>query len=191
MISCTIDLAAKFSAGVVMKRTKGVDKVLHQFDSWGKSQKEFVAESIDAAKRYKVDVFGLEDVPYGLSKQFMIKPALRLQGRFIEAIENNGLEDITVFINPATWQRTFDGVYGGGKDGAEKAALGFGYVAPNMLEVHDAEIPPSGKERTAVRQQLKKATTDYNDAFLMGKFVQSFKDIDDMLQYVKKGIQKI
>lgn len=186
MRSLNIDLAAKFSAASVMDGPA----LLHQFDSWGKTPNQFVSEIVSIAKKYKVEVIAVEDVPYGLSKQFMIKPALRLQGRLIQELENAGLAANTLFINPATWQRTFEGVYGGKEKGALAAAGAFGYQPPDMLAIHEDEIPAKGPERAKVRAQLKKASTDYVDAYLIGVFVSSFENIEAMLNNEKKGIQR-
>jgi len=182
----TVDLAARFSAAAVME-TPG--KVLHEFDSWGKSSFAFVEEIIAAAIKYEVDILVFEDVPYGLSKQFMIKPVLRLQGVIIYALGLSGLIEKTVFLNPATWQRTFEGVYGKKAAGALAGAAVFGYTPPDMLALHASEVPEKGKERAKVRAQLKKASTDYVDSFLMGKFALTFESRDEMLD--KSGIQAI
>lgn len=182
----TIDLAGKFSAVCIMN-PKGV--VLAEFDSWGKHPAVFVDEIAAAAKKWKVSAIVVEDVPYGLSKQFMIKPVLRLQGMLISELYRQGLLDITVFLNPATWQRTFEGVFGGKEKGALAAATVFSYVPPNMLEIHADEIPEKGKERAKVRAQLKKASTDYVDSFLMAKFTLEFTSVEEMLE--KSGIQPV
>ena len=182
----TIDLAARFSAAAVMNSQYDI---LLEFDSWGKSSFDFVNEVIGAAIKYKVDVIIFEDVPYGLSKQFMIKPVLRLQGIFIHALGLSGLIERTVFLNPATWQRSFDDVYGKKAAGALAAAQLLGYNPPDMLAIHADEIPEKGKERTKMREQLKKAATDYVDAFLMARWALTHKTREEMLQ--KSGVQEI
>jgi hypothetical protein len=182
----TIDLAARFSAANVMDPD---GTVLHEFDSWNKTAFAFVDEIIDAAVKYDVDILVFEDVPYGLSKQFMIKPVLRLQGIIIHALGMANLIEKTVFLNPSTWQRSFEGVFGGKAAGAAAAATGFGYTAPNMLEIHADEIPAKGKERSKMREQLKKASTDYVDAYLMSKWSIDFTSRDEMLE--KSGVQAI
>lgn len=182
----TIDLAARFSAANVMN---SAGETLHEFDSWGKTTFQFVDEVISNAVTFDVDIIVFEDVPYGLSKQFMIKPVLRLQGIFIYALGQHGLIDKTVFLNPATWQRTFEGVYGKKAAGALAAAQALGYNPPDLLEIHAAEIPAKGTEHTKMRAQLKKASTDYVDAFLMSRWALTYSSRDEML--TKSGIQAI
>jgi hypothetical protein len=182
----TVDLAARFSACAVVDN-KG--EVVEEFDSWGKTAFAFVDEIIDTAARHEVDILIFEDVPYGLSKQFMIKPVLRLQGIIIHALGMANLIEKTVFLNPATWQRSFEGVFGGKAAGALAAAQVFGYNPPDMLIVHADEVPEKGKDRAKVRAQLKKASTDYVDAFLMGRWAIEFSSIEEMLQ--KSGVQEV
>lgn len=161
MILC-IDLAARFSAGVLASES---GTVLREFDSWGMSPVNFVRDV--ATYGADADVILVEDVPYGISNQAMVKPVLRLQGMLIAELIYANLLQNTLFVNPATWQRDM-GVYGKKSAGAEAAAVALGYVAPDMLDHHSAEWEPlKGAERSKVRAQLKKATTDYNDAFLM------------------------
>jgi len=182
----TVDLAARFSAATVMNSSF---KILEEFDSWGKSSFDFVNAVINAAVKHRVDIIVFEDVPYGLSKQFMIKPVLRLQGVFIHALGLADLIEKTVFLNPATWQRTFEGVYGKKAAGALAAAQLLGYNPPDMLAIHADEIPAKGKERTKMREQLKKAATDYVDSFLMARWALTHSSRDEMLE--KSGIQAI
>jgi hypothetical protein len=184
-IVMTVDLASRFSAVCIMDANK---KVLEEFDSWGKSAFAFLDEIIHYAEEYNVDVIVIEDVPYGLSKQFMIKPVLRLQGVFILGLGRAGLLGRTVFLNPSTWQRTFEGVFKGKDIGAAKAAAALGYLPPDMLKIWDSQIPLKGPERTKMRAQLKKAVTDYVDAFLMAEFTLTFNSVEEMLAYT--GIQE-
>lgn len=180
----TVDLASRFSAVCVMDEL-GI--VREQFDSWGKTSFAFLSEIVNCALLHNVDSVIIEDVPYGLSKQFMIKPVLRLQGAVMLALDLAGLLEQTVFLNPSTWQRTFEGVYKGKEAGALAAASLFGYSPPDMLLIHDSEIPAHGKDRARVRAQLKKASTDYVDAFLIAKFTLTFSGVPEMLG--KPGMQ--
>jgi hypothetical protein len=182
----TVDLASRFSSVCIMD-SKG--KVLEEFDSWGKPLFQFVDEILMAAEKYEVSLILIEDVPYGLSKQFMIKPVLRLQGILIHALGMTDLLEKTLFLNPSTWQRAFEGVWKGKAVGALAAAAVFGYSPPDMLAIHAEDVPATGKERAKVRAQLKKATTDYVDAFLMAKFAFTFSTFGEM--YEKPGIQAV
>ena len=162
--------------------------ILEEFDSWGQTSFAFISEIIRVAIKYDVDAIFIEDVPYGLSKQFMIKPVLRLQGVLIHALHLGGLLEKTLFLNPSTWQRAFEGVWKGKAVGALKAAEVLGYTPPDMLTLHKKDVPAHGKERAKVRAQLKKASTDYVDAFLMAKYVFSFASLEDMRG--KPGMQE-
>jgi hypothetical protein len=166
--------------------------VLEEFDSWAKTAVEFITEIVKAAITHNVLLIAVEDIPYGLSKQFMIKPPLRLQGALIYALNceepEHKLLSKTVFVNPATWQRSYEGVYRGKEAGALAAAARLDYTPPNMLEIHDSEIPASGKERAKVRGQLKKASTDYVDAFLIARYVLAFSDVENASS--QSGIQR-
>lgn len=173
----TVDFAARFSAGMVMS---GTGEVLHEFDSWGKPPIAFVCEIARVALDFNVDRIIIEDVPYGISRQAMIKPVLRLQGILIHELATHNLLTATLFVNPATWQRTFEGVYGGKAAGALAAAASLGYAPPDMLVRHANSIPEKGAERSKMREQLKKATTDYTDAYLMCVWALTFPSITDM-----------
>lgn len=167
----TLDLAAKYSAAVVLDLS---GQVKYQFDSFQKSATELADEVADAASEFEVTHVIIEDVPYGIRGQGQVKSVLRLQGVLIKALSDADLLDRTLFVDPSRWQRCpdprFEGVWRGGKEGAEVAALRFGYTPPDLLELHANEIPDKGPERTKARAALKKLATDYNDAFLIGQW---------------------
>lgn len=175
-----LDWAAKFTAGMVMEET---GKIWHQYDSWGKAPFAFCEETAEVAFTYGVSWVIVEDAPPGL-KQFLVKPVLRAQGILMREMHAVGMLDNTRFLQPSVWQHTFEGVWRGGKDSAERAAIALGYTAPDMLSIHADEIPPLGKEnskaRTKIRGQLKKSATDYNDAFLMGQWAIT-RDNDEII----------
>lgn len=167
----TVDFAAKFSAGIVRERG---GRLVYQFDSWGKDILEFCEEAAQAAADYEVTRAVFEDVPYGLSKQFQIKPPLRGQGIVIDEFHRLDMLDTLRWLSPSVWQRTFDGVWKGGVKGARAAAERLGYTPPDLLEVHAEEIPPPAPENTkaraAIRTKLRKAMTDYDAAYLMSEW---------------------
>lgn len=183
-----VDLAAKFSASVVLD---GKGKVLCEFDSWGKSQIEFAEECARVAQEYEVVLALMEDLPYGLSKQFQTKPATRLQGIVIKSFHDLNLLDILYFVNPIEWQKTFE-IHRAGAEGAREVAAKFGFEQRKPIEMYEADIPPLGKEhakeRSKVRAQLKKASTDYDDAYLIG--VWAILENKKSTLFTRKGVQK-
>lgn len=163
----TLDFAAKFTAGIVMDRAGDVK---YQFDSFGKSTFDFCEEVADVAAQYEVSLIIVEDVPYGISRQAMVKPVLRSQGILMKELGDIDKLDATRFLSPSVWQHHFEGVWKGGPKGARAAAEALGYTAPVLLEVYEDLIPAKGPERTKMRTQLRKASTDYDDAFLIGRW---------------------
>lgn len=184
-----VDLASKFSAGVVVNEKA---KVLFEFDSWGRSQIEFADLSTQIALDYNVAAALYEDLPYGLSSQVQTKPATRLQGFVIKSFYHNDILEKLYFVNPSTWQRDFDGVFKGGPAGARAMAAKLGFEKREPIEMYKEAIPPLGKEhakeRSKVRAQLKKASTDYDDGFLIavwGMMKQRNSELDST-----KGVNK-
>lgn len=169
-----VDFAARFSAAVV--RNSG-GEVLSQFDSFGTSSFEFCGMLADAASDYDVKYAILEDVPHGINRLFMVKAVLRLQGAVMNEFFKLNVLDRLWWLDPSTWQRSFDGVWKGGPEGAKAAAERLGYVGPDLLVEYDHLLPDKGPERTKMRQQLKKATTDYPDAFLISEWAFAQEDV--------------
>jgi hypothetical protein len=161
-----VDLAAKFSAGVVTEN----GKVLFEFDSWRRSQIEFADYCVSIALEYDVELIMVEDLPYGISQQAQTKPPTRLQGILIKSAYDAGVLDKMWFVNPIEWQRTFK-IKKPTNVGAREVAQLFGFEQRHPIEMYADSIPPLGKEhskeRAKVRGQLKKASTDYDDAFLI------------------------
>lgn len=165
-----VDLAARNSAAIVLRDGGLIShgEVLDDIDSLRLPPLGFIYGLVDLARRHDVELIAVEDVPYGISSQAMVKPVLRLQGALIMALATEHLLERTVFVNPATWQRAV-GVYGKAKAGARDLAASFGYTPPDLLSgVHAADLAAlHGAERSKRRAQLKKAMTDYDDAFLL------------------------
>lgn len=190
-----VDLAARFSAGIVLGR----DGEIHlQFDSWGRAQTETAMLIAEFAKAMEPDLILIEDVPYGISKQFMVKPVLRLQGMVITELTRAGMEDRTLFVAPATWQRD-QGVWKASPSAVAEVATGKGYTPPDLLAVHASSIPPKAqrgaegaaeqaKARTKALSTLRKATTDYVDAFLICDWATRFTPEQIA---AKQGVQPI
>lgn len=179
-----VDLAARFSAGIVLGR----DREVHlQFDSWGRDHCGTALLIAECARAMQPDLIVIEDVPYGLSKQFMVKPVLRLQGQVIQELMRSALLDRTVFVAPATWQRA-QGVWKVKPADTADAARVKGYEPPDLRAVHAHEIPAKGPERTKILSSLRKSTTDYVDAFLIADWAADHT-LDDLLNM--QGVQPI
>lgn len=175
----TVDLASKFSAAVLCD-DRG--KVRWQGDSAGLSAFQWADKIAELAHdvSYAEDTHLLiEDVPYGISNQAMVKPVLRLQGVLLHALQGTP----SYFINPSTWQKDYPGVgrapagmskTEGAKFRIEKAAeyaKALGYEAPDLIaewQIKNPTLKPL-KKYTA---PLEKARTDYTDAFLMNDWLR-------------------
>ncbi len=184
-----VDLAANLSAALLLD----VDgQVIDQWDSWGVPVWEFCRETVHRASRHKA-ILMVEDLPYGLSRQAQIKPPIRAQGMMIAHAALQGIIPQTLFIAPATWQRDYPGVWKGGKEGAAAAAELLGYTPPDLLTQYVDTIPALGKEhakeRSKIRAQLKKLSTDYTDAYLIAEFTRR-KSIDGTLTTLQ-GVQSV
>lgn len=155
-----VDLASRLSAGFM----RGV-RTTYEFDSWESTPIAFAEEIAGAASL--ADLIVIEDVPYGISNQKMVKPVLRLQGIIIAELARESALERTVFLNPSTWQRAL-GVFGKDKGGTHDLAVSLGYTSRDYVDVYGASLDGlKGKERSKVRAQLKKLSTDYDDAFLI------------------------
>jgi hypothetical protein len=177
-----VDLAAKFSAGLI----RGRDGQVHcEFDTLGRGPRESAMLIAETASLFGVTLILIEDVPYGISKQFMVKPVLRLQGRVIQAIEDAGLP-APYFVAPATWQRAMN-VWRVSPEQTAAVAAEHGYTPPNLLETHAHEIPEKGPERSKIRALLKKSATDYVDAYLLSEWAGAMAEDFDLSQI--QGVQ--
>lgn len=172
----TIDLASKFSAAV-LRDSSG--EVRWQGDSSGLSASGWVKTLRKVADLVVPDHILVEDVPYGISNQAMVKPVLRLQGMLLSALE--GYE--VYFINPSTWQKDFPGVGRAPKgltkaegakyriDKAEEYARSLGYEAPDLVAQWQKKNPDL-KPLKKYTGPLEKSRTDYRDAFLMNVWLE-------------------
>lgn len=184
-----VDLAARFSAAVALGAS---GEVVYQIDSWGINVADFSYQLAEICEYYSPESILVEDVPYGLSRQSQIKPPLRAQGMVISQLHARGLLDNALFIAPATWQRGF-GLWKNTPAQFASFAQQLSYTPPDMLERHADIVPPLGKEfskeRSKVRAQLKKATTDYVDAFLIAEFARRHQLDNSLLEL--QGVQPI
>lgn len=180
----TVDLAAKFSAAVLRDRS---GKVYWQGDSGNDSPIRWVQRlgnlvTLCGEKGHSIDHVLVEDVPYGISSQAMVKPVLRLQGMLIHELGPN-----FHFVNPSTWQKDYPGVgrapkgltkTEGAKYRIEKAreyARELGYEAPDLI-ARWQEKNPDLKPLKKYTAPLEKAQTDYVDAFLMNDWLQRHEE---------------
>lgn len=171
----SVDLAAKFSA-VVLRDRNG--EVHGQYDSRELTPFQFAARIGRTARECEMTV--VEDVPYGISNQAMVKPALRFQGLIMLAC-NATIEDL-YFCAPATWMRDFDGVQRAPKgltksesdkyriETAAKHAKERGYEPPDLVQQY-IDANPGKKILKKDTGPLAKSMTDYVSAFLMSEFV--------------------
>lgn len=177
----TVDLAAKFSAALERERESG--EVHHQFDSMGKTHFEFAAEVGRIARRDDVEQVVIEDVPYGISSQAMVKPVLKYQGVML-AVMHPVLHKVS-FLAPATWMAMFPGVQRAPKgltksqadayriEQAAAHAARLGYNPPDLVQAY---IDAQHEDKKILKKDtapLEKAKTDYVSAFLMSEFVRS------------------
>lgn len=186
----TVDLAAKFSAYNVMDSKY---KVHREGDSRGKSAFEFVDEIIEAVVKYEPDLILVEDVPYGISSQAMVKPVLRLQGILIHALGQVDALDLTLFVNPSTWQKEYKGVARGPAleriEAARFHADFMGYQPPNLVAAYIASLPEGKRVLKKDTNPLEKTMTDYIDAFLMARWSYGIGDFDAHAN--TKGCQRV
>lgn len=179
----SVDLASQFSAAVL--RGAG-GEVRHQFDSRDKTALRFCQEvSTDAVV---ADIIVIEDVPYGISNQNMIKPALRLQGAMCAYLTAKNALDRTVFMSPNVWMKDFPGVAHSTTKGLSKAASDqeridtaafhaqqAGYTPPDLVAEYTALCAQTGKKILKKdTNPLVKSMTDYVSAWLMSEFTRRF-----------------
>lgn len=167
MLILTVDLAAKFSAAMVTDKD---GKVHFEFDSLGLSAFLFASKLKDAIVQFKVGFIIIEDVPYGISSQAMVKPVLRTQGIIIRELME--YLDKIYFVNPSTWQKEYRGVARGKPaervEAAELHATRLGYTAPDLVGEYIKSLPEGTRVLKKNTNPLEKVRTDYVDARLMG-----------------------
>jgi hypothetical protein len=173
MIVLSVDLASKFSAACVNDEAE----VRREFDSSGMSALQFAMKLSRTADEFDVDLILIEDVPYGISSQAMVKPVLRLQGILLLALHRHFSK--ILFVNPSTWQKEYPGVARAPKgmskaegekfriEAARKAAEERGYSPPDLVAQYVASLPEGTKVLKKHTNPLEKIQTDYVDAFLM------------------------
>ena len=176
----SVDLAAKFSAVVLRGAGGGVTA---QFDSRDKRPLQFLREIADMALVYEVDMIVVEDVPYGISNQSMIKPVLRLQGALCAYLTAMRCLDRTWFVSPSLWMKDFSGVQLVPKGYTKAAADTYrieqarmypergGYSPPDLVSEYEKNCQGLGKKILKKdTNPLAKSMTDYVSAWLMSEW---------------------
>lgn len=176
MLIVGVDLASRFSAYVGLGSSR---EVYFEGDSQGLSEGDFVSRLLGYASLYSSEPYTeeiwivVEDLPHCIPYRVQVKEVSRLQGRLVHEAKYYGLFDRILFIPPATWQRSYEGVFRQGASGARDAAANLGYEPPDLLDGNERfpfqEL--KGKERTKIRNAAKKVMTDYVDAFLIANYI--------------------
>lgn len=176
----TVDLASRFSAVVLRSRDGEIHR---QFDSRNKTHFEFAAEVGRINALPEVELTVVEDVPYGISSQAMVKPVLKFQGVIMTMCHRD--LDKVLFCAPATWMKDFPGVQrapkGLSKSEADKYrieqarlhAAHLGYSPPDLVQEYLDSLPEGTKALKKHTNPLEKSMTDYVSSFLMNHFVTS------------------
>lgn len=182
----SVDLAARFSACTLMNRDR---EVILQWDSVGASPSGFATSIFGMAELHPVQYIVIEDVPYGISKQSMIKPVLRLQGRILQARDEADLGIPLLFTTPDYWMRHFH-LFGSKSADQLSCAAEFGYEPPDVKSMHEAKLGGlRGTSRSAMMATLRKAKTDYVASYLIARWAWDVLDESGDLRSAK-GIQE-
>jgi hypothetical protein len=168
-----VDLAARFSAATVLDSGR---QVCLQFDSVGRGPQQVAEMIFETAMLYDCSHIFIEDVPYGISNQMMLKGVLRMQGRILQQRDLTHFDPAhLLFVAPATWQRHV-GTWRQGTDAEALVARQLGYEPPDLKEMHADHLPAKGPERAELLATLRKARTDYVASFLIASWAADMLD---------------
>lgn len=175
-----IDLAAKYSAGVVINQN---GKMIEQWDSLGWTHCQVVEQLLYS---YMVVLDGMpmavvEDLPprWGAVTDRNTKTVLQLQGRILHEFDKAGYLSSLWFVVPSLWQREM-GVYRVTPEEAEAVAAGLGYAPPDLLLQRELERGTRG-QATAIKE-ADKQRTDYVAAFLLASWAQQHLEANTSAQ---------
>lgn len=170
-----VDLAGRMSAAVGLG---GDGRVLCQLGSTSLATRpdgdndlvfrpecEYIETVAKLSRAFEVTV--VEDVPHALKFMANVKAVVRLQGRLAHAMDVRDRLDRLLFVPPSMWQRSFEGVWRGGPEGAAAAAFRLGYEAPDLH---------SGLHKED-RKRGWKSETDHVDAFLIATWAREVKRV--------------
>jgi hypothetical protein len=171
VIYLSVDLAAKYSAACVLDEN---GKVHWEGNSGEWASVGWAKVLVGIAQIFKVDLIIVEDVPYGISSQKMVKDILRLQGMLIAELWREACLEKTLWVNPSTWQKRYPGVSRGKPEerieAARAAAAQLDYYAPNLVQKYLDTVPEGKRPLQKFIKPLEKQMTDHIDAFLMGNW---------------------
>lgn len=199
MTVLSVDLASKFSAACTVAESGQVDWEANSHDH---SSLGWVYQLGKAAGQQQPDLILVEDVPYGISNQSMVKPVLRLQGMLIAELAMQNVLERTLFVNPAAWQRHYPGVARAPKglstneskkfreEAARVAAQELGYEPPQLAEEY--KLRRMAEDRRPLAKDIKvfeKQETDHIDAYLMARWAYTHKPLGGIRAV--SGVQEI
>jgi len=157
-----VDLAAKYSAACLLNH---LGDVVWQVDSWGRTEDEFL--ELLTVPFYKVrheqpGVMAVEDLPHRLPFSSLVKRVARIQGRIVERMARLDCADKVLFVPPAVWRKSYDGLgRGTGPEAVLPVAVTLGYLPPDLR----ARILQAGDKAIA-----RKVGTDYAAAYLIARW---------------------
>lgn len=194
MTVLAVDLAAKYSAVCLMDDDY---TVLHQFDSFGITEEEFIYLVVgpwlfpNREGRPLPQRLVIEDLPHGLGYTKLVKAVCRLQGRIVQAMHeayNGRVEDI-VFVSPAQWRSHYPAMKRGtGSKISVPVAAQYGYTPP-------ADLPARTKGKGGP-SRADKIATDYCAAYLIARWavdtnrLHGTYDVPGTSQYATAEIRK-
>lgn len=173
MTVLAVDLAAKLSAACLMDDNF---TVLRQFDSWAIPEEMFLYQVIGTWEEMGMggtvpEVLVIEDLPHGLQYTTLIKSVCRLQGRYVQAMDESfygRIEDV-LFLAPREWRSHFLGLERGtGPEAVVPVAAEFGYTPP-LDELLVRAKGNGGKSKA------NKVATDYCSAYLIARWAVATK----------------
>ena len=165
MTVLAVDLAAKYSAACLMDEDF---MVRAQFDSWDKSEEEFLARLTDTfTQPHGPDLMAVEDLPHGLPYSTLVKTVCRLQGRVVHAMHMAFARRNVLFVAPATWRAHYTGMERGtGPQAVFPVSERYGYTPPDLsIRAKDN----GGKSRAT------KVASDYCSAYLIARWAIDMK----------------
>lgn len=139
------------------------------------------------------DIIVIEDVPYGITSQAMVKPVIRLQGFLIGRLIEMQCAERTVFMSPSVWMKDYPGVQHSSTKGLSKAAADkerietaashaerAGYVPPDLVAAYVSSLPEGAKVLKKNTNILEKSMTDYVSAWLMSEYART-RTLEELL----------
>jgi hypothetical protein len=169
-----VDLAAKFSAGVLLDPDGNLTS---QWDSFNWSHGQVAQQIFDdfaflgATHPDEVPLVVIEDLPQHVPSSAITKSVAQLQGRILQIFDVLGQQhlDSVFWVPPAVWQQGM-GVWQRGSEAAEFAASALGYKPPDL--VTERGYKPGQRGYGKLIREAEKQQTDYVDAFLIAAWAR-------------------